>query len=396
MGSRYLFIVLYVFLERHLSRGDYQRPALVHGRHVPRTSHSRRAGLLLQMSVPSEQRRLREPVSRPPHARCRGSSRAHRLCGLPGRVCLVGGATGAPTFPSDASDIALLVLAVAVYGLATAGRGGAGTRSSRTPECAIARPTPTDYGGGLHGQHRSSRSGAARCFAFVLMADRSGCSQARHPRFDRRREAPRRHHAHRPARVPVSLASSGRGRREARSPSSGSRSAWDWPSACRALQAPAPAWHVHALRRSRQSDRPRITITRSTDAGRCWRSSRSASGVSSQSCSGSWLASVEADVTLVESLFVIVFIKRRDRHSCRAGIPRDVRHVARLRARDARRDRKHRTRNRGSLSLRALRAGHRRGLRTPDDPLRRPQSAPNAPSTATCMTRTPDIAEQVP
>jgi dolichol-phosphate mannosyltransferase len=26
MGSRYLFIVFYVFLERHLSRGDYQRP----------------------------------------------------------------------------------------------------------------------------------------------------------------------------------------------------------------------------------------------------------------------------------------------------------------------------------------------------------------------------------
>ena len=25
MGSRYLFIVLYVWLERHLSRGDYQR-----------------------------------------------------------------------------------------------------------------------------------------------------------------------------------------------------------------------------------------------------------------------------------------------------------------------------------------------------------------------------------
>jgi dolichol-phosphate mannosyltransferase len=28
MGSRYLFIVLYVFLEHHLSRGDYQRPEL--------------------------------------------------------------------------------------------------------------------------------------------------------------------------------------------------------------------------------------------------------------------------------------------------------------------------------------------------------------------------------
>jgi dolichol-phosphate mannosyltransferase len=27
MGSRYLFIVLYAFLERHLSRGDYRRPA---------------------------------------------------------------------------------------------------------------------------------------------------------------------------------------------------------------------------------------------------------------------------------------------------------------------------------------------------------------------------------
>lgn len=27
MGSRYLFIVLYVFLEHHLSRGDYRRPA---------------------------------------------------------------------------------------------------------------------------------------------------------------------------------------------------------------------------------------------------------------------------------------------------------------------------------------------------------------------------------
>jgi hypothetical protein len=26
MGSRYMFIVLYVFLEHHLSRGDYRRP----------------------------------------------------------------------------------------------------------------------------------------------------------------------------------------------------------------------------------------------------------------------------------------------------------------------------------------------------------------------------------
>jgi len=33
MGSRYLFIVLYVFLEHHLSRGDYHRPDLPSGHH---------------------------------------------------------------------------------------------------------------------------------------------------------------------------------------------------------------------------------------------------------------------------------------------------------------------------------------------------------------------------
>jgi dolichol-phosphate mannosyltransferase len=30
MGSRYLFVILYVFLERHLSRGDYRRPVHPH------------------------------------------------------------------------------------------------------------------------------------------------------------------------------------------------------------------------------------------------------------------------------------------------------------------------------------------------------------------------------
>ncbi len=28
MGNRYLFIVLYIFLEKYLSRGDYQRPQI--------------------------------------------------------------------------------------------------------------------------------------------------------------------------------------------------------------------------------------------------------------------------------------------------------------------------------------------------------------------------------
>jgi hypothetical protein len=32
MGSRYTFIVLYAFLELHLSRGDYRRPE--HTEHV--------------------------------------------------------------------------------------------------------------------------------------------------------------------------------------------------------------------------------------------------------------------------------------------------------------------------------------------------------------------------
>jgi dolichol-phosphate mannosyltransferase len=40
MGSRYLFIVLYVFLEHHLSRGDYRRD----GMPAPRPRGARRAG----------------------------------------------------------------------------------------------------------------------------------------------------------------------------------------------------------------------------------------------------------------------------------------------------------------------------------------------------------------
>jgi dolichol-phosphate mannosyltransferase len=41
MGSRYLFIVLYVFLEHHFSRGDYRRPDFVD----QRRAHGRRIGL---------------------------------------------------------------------------------------------------------------------------------------------------------------------------------------------------------------------------------------------------------------------------------------------------------------------------------------------------------------
>lgn len=44
MGSRYLFIVLYVFLEHHLSRGDYRRPGVAQRlRRVQRQQPERRA-----------------------------------------------------------------------------------------------------------------------------------------------------------------------------------------------------------------------------------------------------------------------------------------------------------------------------------------------------------------
>jgi hypothetical protein len=47
MGSRYLFIVLYVFLEHHLSRGDYRRPDVPddHRPHPGSTDVSERTGL---------------------------------------------------------------------------------------------------------------------------------------------------------------------------------------------------------------------------------------------------------------------------------------------------------------------------------------------------------------
>ena len=59
MGSRYLFIVLYVFLEQHLSRGDYRRP--------PRSVIERPA----RIAVPEEGGRERR-FRRRSHARSRG------------------------------------------------------------------------------------------------------------------------------------------------------------------------------------------------------------------------------------------------------------------------------------------------------------------------------------
>jgi dolichol-phosphate mannosyltransferase len=49
MGSRYLFIVLYVWLEHHLSRGDYRRPDL-----SPRAPHARPQPAMVAHGTPAE------------------------------------------------------------------------------------------------------------------------------------------------------------------------------------------------------------------------------------------------------------------------------------------------------------------------------------------------------
>ena len=68
MGSRYLFIVLYVFLEQHLSRGDYERPGVRKDKRTPapvslapgpQPTSSAEANTASPASVPSETPRVR-------------------------------------------------------------------------------------------------------------------------------------------------------------------------------------------------------------------------------------------------------------------------------------------------------------------------------------------------
>jgi dolichol-phosphate mannosyltransferase len=56
MGSRYMFIVLYVFLEHHLSRGDYRRP----GFEAPRRGLLRPRGEALPTGEPRRRSHARE------------------------------------------------------------------------------------------------------------------------------------------------------------------------------------------------------------------------------------------------------------------------------------------------------------------------------------------------
>ena len=95
MGSRYLFIVLYVFLEHHLSRGDYRRPGARDARlrpHPGATAHKGPDGRARQapMSEASQRgaaalatvrRRVREAAAAALRAAARaavGGHAAHR------------------------------------------------------------------------------------------------------------------------------------------------------------------------------------------------------------------------------------------------------------------------------------------------------------------------------
>jgi dolichol-phosphate mannosyltransferase len=75
MGSRYLFIVLYTFLERHLSRGDYTRPSL----RPPTSSRASAPASPQPARIPPERDGYRAPFAiRAARRRARGNGRRMR------------------------------------------------------------------------------------------------------------------------------------------------------------------------------------------------------------------------------------------------------------------------------------------------------------------------------
>ncbi len=82
MGSRYLFIVLYVFFEHHLSRGDYRRSAAPQEGHAPWRAGAPAVRVHSEIGVPSDRLGAPGPADggRPHHARAR-----HRSPGEPTR-----------------------------------------------------------------------------------------------------------------------------------------------------------------------------------------------------------------------------------------------------------------------------------------------------------------------
>ena len=81
MGSRYLFIVLYTFLERHLAKGDYHRAQVDSPRTAERRARAARGdapGRLARLDNPREGHVdvLRVPVKAV--AMCSQPDRAHR------------------------------------------------------------------------------------------------------------------------------------------------------------------------------------------------------------------------------------------------------------------------------------------------------------------------------
>ena len=123
MGSRYLFIVLYVFLEDHLSRGDYRRAGAV-GRRAPGRAHapaghgarSREPAAAPPPRAPAEMPHISPKTPAPAQPPRLASSRSPRSRG------------GSPTRTrrssrSSAGGWAWLLVAVGVYGVALAVRG---------------------------------------------------------------------------------------------------------------------------------------------------------------------------------------------------------------------------------------------------------------------------------
>ena len=213
-----------------------------------------------------------------------------------------------PTFPIRRQrDIALLVLAVAVYGLVTASRGWRWHSVLENAGCTIARPTLTDLPRWATWATRFSPAAAGELLRILLMADRSGC---------RKREvlgsivAERLLDAITLLVLLAALSSLGprrlRGRKRGRSRRARGRRRTGCGRG--ALQTPAPAWQCSPRFADLvQPGRPRVTIPCQPSRGGAGAVTL---GIWCLEAVVFWLVarSVHADVTLVESLFVVVFI----------------------------------------------------------------------------------------
>ena len=134
MGSRYLFIVLYVFLEYHLSRGDYRRAGAIAperpARSRPRAAAEHEGRVRRRLQPPPHPPLMLRPS---PQLQRRVSRR--RLGDLARRRRVVGVQAGRAEVPRQPSAATRwLVGALGVYALALAARGWRWHRIMRLAE----------------------------------------------------------------------------------------------------------------------------------------------------------------------------------------------------------------------------------------------------------------------